>query len=398
MISFNRIILMVMLLFALLIAFANVYLLNNADFDDKLHLVEINRAYTDIRNNGFNDDVSNYQYITAISLDSDFNDNEAYVLRIYEDGYIKFNYSYKASNNILIVNLILIAFASVVLAILVYVKMRIINPFNRVSELPYELSKGHLTKSLEEEKSRFFGKFIWGLDMLRETLEQRKANELMLQKEKKMLVLSISHDIKTPLSAIKLYTKAMSEGLGNSDELAYKIDQNADKIESFVNDIIKTSKEDFLNIEVVNSEFYLVDLLDRINDYYCDKLELLKIDFLLGEYENCLIYGDIERTVEAFENIIENAIKYGDGKEIELSITREEACLLVTVTNSGNTLSDEEAVHVFDSFWRGSNAKDKKGSGLGLYICRRILTQMNGDIFIETNGDNMNVTAVLKIL
>jgi len=401
MIDFNRIIAIIILLFALLIVSANIFLFNFAQSDNKHHLVEINRSYIDIINNGFNNDVSEYQYIKSISFimsDADFVSNDAYVIRAYGGGYIKFTYNYYISNNVIVVNMIFIIFTVTILTILLYIKTKIIKPFNKVIEMPYELSKGHLTKSLGEEKSRFFGKFIWGLDMLRETLEQRKTNELRLLKEKKTLVLSISHDIKTPLSAIKLYTKAMSEGLGDSSELLCKIDRSAEKIESFVNDIIKTSKEDFLNIEVVNSEFYLADFMGRIFDYYSDKMELLNINFVIGEYENCLIYGDIERTIEAFENIIENAIKYGDGRSIEIGIAREESCCLVTVKNSGSVLPADEAVHVFDSFWRGSNAKDKKGSGLGLYICRRIITAMNGDIFIETNGSHLNVTAVLKVI
>ncbi|MCL2628348.1 MAG: HAMP domain-containing histidine kinase [Oscillospiraceae bacterium] len=402
MINFNRIIIIITVLFILLITSANIILINFTHSDEKHHLVEINRAFTEIIENGFSDNISGYQYITGISLienDFGFNDNNPYVIRAYNDRYIKFNYTNDTSNNnIIILNVFFAIVVIVIFVILVYIKQQIIKPFNKISEMPYELSKGHLVKGLKEEKNRFFGKFIWGLDLLRETLEKRKTKELMLLKEKKTLVLSISHDIKTPLSAIKLYTKAMSEGLGSSDELAEKIDQNADKIETFINDIIKTSKEDILDIEVRNSEFYLIDLLSRVDDYYCDKMELLKIEFEIKSFEDCLIYGDIDRTVEAFENIIENAIKYGDGKSISINAVREEACCLVTISNSGNTLPAEEMIRVFDSFWRGSNAKDKKGSGLGLYICRRILTQMSGDIFIEEDGDNIKITAVLKVL
>jgi len=402
MINFNRIIFIIAVLLILLITLANIILINHNDSGEKHHLVEINRAFTEIIENGFSENISGYQYITGISLienDYGFNDSNPYVIRAYNDRYIKFNYiSDTSNNNIIILNVFFTIIVIIIFVILVYIKQQIIKPFNKISEMPYQLSKGHLTKGLKEEKNRFFGKFIWGLDLLRETLEKRKTKELMLLKEKKTLVLSISHDIKTPLSAIKLYTKAISEGLGSSDKLAGKIDQNAEKIESFINDIIQTSKEDILDIEVRNSEFYLDDLLSRIDDYYSDKMELLKINFKIEAFEDCLIYGDIDRTVEAFENIIENAIKYGDGKSISINAVREEACCLVTISNSGNTLPADEMIRVFDSFWRGSNAKDKKGSGLGLYICRRILTQMNGDIFIEGDDGNIKVTAVLKVL
>ncbi len=107
-----------------------------------------------------------------------------------------------------------------------------------------------------------------------------------------------------------------------------------------------------------------------------------------------MLYGDISRSEEVLQNIIENAIKYGDGKSIGINIREEEGCILVAVRNSGNTLPETEMPHIFDSFWRGSNAGSNRGSGLGMYICRQLMYKMDGDIFAEINGGDMVVTAV----
>ena len=93
-------------------------------------------------------------------------------------------------------------------------------------------------------------------------------------------------------------------------------------------------------------------------------------------------------------DIIENAIKYGDGKSIALSFSDEDGCILITVRNSGCTLSKTDLPHIFDSFWRGANAEKEKGSGLGLYICRQLMRKINGEIFAEINNGFMCVTAV----
>ena len=69
---------------------------------------------------------------------------------------------------------------------------------------------------------------------------------------------------------------------------------------------------------------------------------------------------------------------------------------LVTVRNSGCSLPDTELPHLFDSFWRGSNAQTEKGSGLGLYICRQLMHKMNGEIFAEIKDAEMCVTAVFE--
>jgi signal transduction histidine kinase len=236
------------------------------------------------------------------------------------------------------------------------------------------------------------------VDLLRENMEQQKQRELELQKEKKTLLLSLSHDIKTPLSAIKLYAKALSKGLYSDEkkqlQIAHSIDAKADEIESFVSQIVQASNEDFLSLEVCNGEFYLSELMDQICGYYREKLALVKIDFTVAPYSNCLIRGDLDRGVEVIQNLMENAIKYGDGERIDLLASEEDGCILISVCNSGCTLPSAELPHIFDSFWRGSNADKQKGSGLGLYICRQLMHKMGGDIFAEISDGRMVVTTV----
>lgn len=99
-----------------------------------------------------------------------------------------------------------------------YIGKKIIKPFEQMQSLTEELAKGNLSVPIKAEKSKFLGRFLWGMDMLRETLENNKEKELALQKEKKTLVLSLTHDIRTPLSAIRLYAKALAENLYTTGE------------------------------------------------------------------------------------------------------------------------------------------------------------------------------------
>ncbi len=141
----------------------------------------------------------------------------------------------------------------------------------------------------------------------------KKENELKLQKEKKTLVLSMSHDIKTPLSIIDLYAKALEKDLYKDEqkkkEIAVSITQKCDEIKKYVNEIIRASNGDFLNLEVNSGELYLSELINEVNVFYKDKLDLLKTDFTVKKYCNCIIKGDIDRSVEVLQNIMENAIK-----------------------------------------------------------------------------------------
>ena len=291
--------------------------------------------------------------------------------------------------------------AAFVLLLLLFLFIRIIRPFEKISAYPTELAKGNLTAPLKDSKSKYFGKFLWGLDLLREKLESQRSAELALQKQNKTMVLSLSHDIKTPLGVIELYAKALEKGLYKDEqkkkEVAVGITEKCEDIRGYVDGIVKTSSEDFLNLEVNNGEFYLSALIDKIKAFYTDKLSLLKIDFAVDAFSDHILSGDLERSIEVLQNIIENAVKYGDGKRIRIAFSRENDCQLIHIRNSGCTLSENELPHIFDSFWRGSNTGSNSGSGLGLYICRTLMRKMNGDIFAEIQDEEMVVTTVFEI-
>ena len=405
--AFNRIFAVVAAAIILLFAVANGLLFRENTDSGRPYLVEISRLTRVVETDGLEAvDLTACDYVTAVKpFGEDFYDSHSdYVIREIEGELYRFDYavdnSAERGKQILTVNIALAVMAALILGVMLYIRVTILKPFDRLKDVPYALSKGNLTEPIKEGKRRFFGKFIWGLDMLRENMEQQKERELNLQRDRKMLLLSLSHDIKTPLAAIKLYSKALSKGLYTDKdkqlEVAQSIHAKADEIESYVSQIITASREDFLSLEVNIGEYYLSTLVENIRSYYLEKLALNKTDFSVGEYSDCLLSGDLDRSVEVIQNMMENAIKYGDGKKISLVFDEEDGCPLVTVRNSGCSLPDTELPHMFDSFWRGSNANTEKGSGLGLYICRQLMHKMNGEVFAVVQGGDMCVTAVFQ--
>ena len=406
--AFNKIFAVVFVAIVLVFVAANAIMLTNSDESGRPYRVEISRLVSEIEKDSLEiTDLANCKYVTGVmrfeDTDNFYNTESDYVIREINGELYRFDYRAKGEDNTgatLTVNVILGIMAVMIIGVMAYIRVKILKPFEQLTDVPYELSKGNLTAPVKETKNRFFGRFIWGVDMLRENMEQQKERELGLQRDKKMLLLSLSHDIKTPLSAIKLYSKALSKGLYDSKEkqleIAENINAKADEIENYVTQIITASREDFLCLEVNMGEFYLSELVNKISIYYTEKLSLIKTDFTVDSYADCLISGDIDRSVEVVQNMMENAIKYGDGKSIGISFSEEDGCTLVSVSNSGCTLPDTDLPHIFDSFWRGANAENEKGSGLGLYICRQLMHKMNGDIFAEIKDGFMCVTAVFE--
>ncbi|MDE7299053.1 MAG: HAMP domain-containing histidine kinase [Lachnospiraceae bacterium] len=410
--SFRRIFIIIVLCAAAIFTAVNLFLSALCSADGRPHRVELSRLAEQLRRDGPESiDLSGSTCITAVVRydgSGDFFDGAEsdYALRLIDGELYRFDYSaehFSGQKSLIIaVNLGLAAMAALLFAVLLFVRRSILLPFCSLANVPYELSRRNLAVPLKENKSRFFGRFVWGIDLLRERLEQQKQRELALQRDRKTQLLSVSHDIKTPLSAIRLYASALSRRLypepERQSEIALRIRDRADEIESFVAELIKASGEDFPEPEIKIGDFYLSWLVRQISSYYTDKLALVHTDFQVGRYSDCLLKGDPDRAVEVLQNIMENAVKYGDGGFIRICFSEEEGCVLITVENSGSSPAVHEMPHIFDSFWRGSNSEGKSGSGLGLSICRRLMNRMDGEVFAAADDGAMRVTAVFRKL
>lgn len=318
-------------------------------------------------------------------------------------GYIKFIYqipTFDKENLLIVSEIVLLIIAAMMLSVLLYMRKKIVIPFYRLSTLPEELAKGHFRGDVKEEKSRYLGRFMWGMGQLKDTLEISRQRQLELMKEKKTMLLSLSHDIKTPLNLIKLYHKALQEDIYTDESqkknALHQIGEKTEDIEKYVERIIQSSREDILDLPVHNSEFYLSDLLKRVLGVYQEQCLLRHIDLSVMPFENRLLKGDIERSQEVFENLFENAFKYGDGRKIEISFAEEDYCQLIRIYNTGYVIDDHEFNHLFESFYRGANAQGVKGSGLGLYICRELMQKMDGTIFAEKDDEGMAFVMVFR--
>lgn len=401
-------ILIVVVEILLIVSVNRLYFNQNNDSDGRLYLVEARRVMKEIEEqkleateieamslNKYETLVGIREFVAGEACDNDYLVEEI-AGKLYRIEYVE----ERSPRLPLYINISLLGMMIVTMIVLGYVYRKVLKPFHNMSDLSYELAKGNLSMPVKEEKSKLFGRFLWGMDMLREKLEDNKARELEFQKEQKTLILSLSHDIKTPLSSIELYSKALSENLYDTQErkdaALQGIVRNVKEIKGYVDEIVTASRGDFLNLEVSMGEYYLSEVMKVTERYYKDKLSVIHTEFKVDEISECLVKGDKNRMVEVLQNVVENAIKYGDGKSIRVSFSEEEDCKLIHIENSGCNLKKEELPNLFDSFYRGSNSTGMKGSGLGLYICKTLMRKMDGEIFAEMKEDVFCVTIVIR--
>jgi len=415
--KFNFLIGLTGLFYIALMIITGCFILRQSAESDRLYLVEANRIMRGMEEQGgFSipnfDEYEQIKSVDFLAVEDVFDTEKAAIFYHKKNGYETYKEPLIISGDVLgivrmdyrqnVDNRKLFWFIESVLGVagvlstilILYVRNKVVRPFILLRDMPYELSKGRLGTEVEESKDRYFGKFIWGMSMLRDTLKSSQAKNLKLEKEKKMMLLSVSHDIKTPLNSIKLYAKALEEGMYETKEEQKKVAKSIQKlsgeIEDFVREIVKNSSEEILPIEVENGEFYLKELVEKVKEYYEPKCRLVMTEFEINCFENRLLKGNKDSAFEVIENIMENAFKYSDGKKITIDFYEEDGCQIVKITSTGNTIKTDEMPHLFDSFYRGSNVGAQEGNGLGLYICREIMRKMEGEIFARCEEDGMS--------
>ena len=273
----------------------------------------------------------------------------------------------------------------------IYIDRKVIMPFNRLSDYPERIAKNENADALPESKNRYFGKYIWGMNMLRDRLSGDTRKLRQLEKEQLTLVSTIAHGIKTPVANIKLYSEAIGSGLYRDNgipdekdaEVAGKIAKNADDITELVKELLDSASKGVVVFEPVIETFYLTEIEEFVKREYDNRLNVLRIPYKVDMKSRVMINSDKNGICRIITQLLENAVKYGDGRGITITVDKNEDGYIFSVRDIGSRIPDSEMPYVFNSFWRGSNAGNVEGNGLGLYEAAFIARKLGGDIAVR---------------
>lgn len=202
----------------------------------------------------------------------------------------------------------------------------------------------------------------------------------------KSLLSNISHQIRTPLANITLYAGLFKDDLNgmSSFRLADKIEKNAEKLEFFMKELLKSS---YAEQEIISVNPKIIES-DKIIKKSCQSVELdaMKKNIRIrSENNDYKVFADPKWTEEVFTNIIENAIKYSpNNTEITIKSILYESFVCVRIIDNGIGIPEQEQGKVFQRFYRGTNVTDKQGFGIGLYLAREVLRKQQGYIKIKS--------------
>lgn len=307
-------------------------------------------------------------------------------------GFVVFEYKNDVASDIrMVINICLAVAFIIALGICIYISRTVLHPFEKLSDYPEKLSKNEITEKLPETKNRIFGKFIWGINMLSDNIQNKQRRVDELSRDHMTMLTTIAHGIKTPVANIKLYADAISTGLyqengeiNKSDaEIAGKISKNADDITDIVKDLIDKASDTVVVFEPDIQTFYLKELIDFLEEEYSNRLNVLDIPYTFDMNHNAIVKSDKSGICRILSQLMDNAIKYGNGDGISVNLSKEEDGFYFVVKNKGSVLGENEMAYIFNSFWRGSNADKTNGSGIGLFEARTIAQNLDGDIYVK---------------
>ncbi len=279
-----------------------------------------------------------------------------------------------------------------------YVTKRIYRPFRELNDFAGRVAEGKLDEPLSMDRNNMFGAFSESFDIMREELRSSRMREADLQKREKELVASLSHDLKTPITGIKVTCELLTAKFDASDAMEdYKekianIYKKADQIDVLVSDLFSATLEELGEFKVNctdESSLILTDIVHRYDDKGLVKAQ---------DVPEVLIHIDPKRMNQVIGNIISNSYKYA-GTAIEVSYRIVEEYLEMSIRDHGPGVPEEELGMILGKFYRGKKWAESKeeGSGLGLYIASTLMEKMDGELVPSNEDTGFKITLMIPL-
>ena len=224
------------------------------------------------------------------------------------------------------------------------------------------------------------------------TQELAQANIRLqeLDQLKSMFIASMSHELRTPLNSIIGFSTIIQQGMAGKvtqeqqKQLAI-VKRSASHLLNLVNDIIDVSKIEAGKVELAIEQFNLPSLVLEVKETFALAAEEDGIALSLVTPDNLVIESDKRRTQQILVNFLSNAMKFTDQGSIEVKVAKKEDMVEVSVTDTGIGIRDKDLSYLLKAFNRiRTEGRIREGSGLGLYLSRKIATLLGGEISIES--------------
>ena len=217
------------------------------------------------------------------------------------------------------------------------------------------------------------------------------------QQMKYELITNVSHDLKTPLTAIITYVDLLKNpDLTEEERKSYveTLDVKSQRLKVLIEDLFEVSKANSGNVQMNFMDVDVVKLMKEVRVEMSDKIEQSNLDFRWNLPEEKVVLSlDGQRTYRIFENLLNNSIKYAmPFTRVYVDIVNGDSEVVITFKNMSAQELNFDAEHLTERFVRGDSARNSEGSGLGLAIAKSFTELQNGQFDISIDGDLFKVT------
>lgn len=294
--------------------------------------------------------------------------------------------------------LVILIFTSVSVGLWIY--RSVATPLVKLRKATQNIKDGNLDFVLDVEGADEFAEFCRDFEEMRRRLKESAEEKLVLDKENKELISNISHDLKTPITAVKGYVEGIMDGVADTpekmDRYVRTIYNKTVEMDHLINELTFYSKIDTNRIPYTFSKLNVEDYFSDCAEEVGLELETRGIQLCYANYvdSDVQVIADGEQIRRVIHNIISNAIKYMDkGKGmkgiIQIRVKDVGDFVQVEIEDNGKGIAAKDLPYIFDRFYRTDVSRNsaKGGSGIGLSIVRKILEDHGGKVWATSRED-----------
>lgn len=294
------------------------------------------------------------------------------------------------------------------LGLTLWIYSSIVRPLNKLKLATNNIKEGNMDFEMPKVSNNEIGDVCRDFEDMRVILKNSSEEKLKSDVEEKELIRNISHDLKTPLTAIKGYVEGLQDGVANTPEKQAKYIQT---IANKVNDMDKLIDELTIYSRLDTNRVPYTFVRCNVSDYFGDcceeigtELEASQIGLEYNDHltEPAYMNVDPEQLKRVVNNIISNSVKYmAEGRQgrITIDLYDEGDYIHVIFSDNGIGIAAKDIEHVFERFYRTDESRNSKhgGSGIGLAIVKKIVEDHKGKIWaesVEGEGTTMHLNLI----
>ena len=280
---------------------------------------------------------------------------------------------------------------SVALVVGLWVYRSIAVPLVKLKKATQNIKEGNLDFVLDVEGKDEFSELCQDFEEMRRRLKESTEEKSLIEKENRELISNISHDLKTPITAVKGYVEGIMDGVADTpekmDRYVRTIYNKTNEMDHLINELTFYSKIDTNRIPDTFNKLNVEDYFEDCSEEVGLELETRGIELVYANYveKDVMVIADGEQIRRVIHNIISNAIKYMDKPKgiIQIRIKDVGDFIQIEIEDNGKGIGPKDLPYIFDRFYRTdvSRNSSKGGSGIGLSIVKKILEDHGGKVW-----------------